>query len=213
VLAGWANRNGACLVHLSTDYVFDGCRPPPLPYLETDVPNPQSYYGVSKLAGEQAVQSSGARHAILRTAWLYGLHGANFLKTMLRLALRAPEQPIRVVNDQHGSATWSGRLALQIARVIESGAEGLFHASAEGHSTWFELAGLFLRAMRVPHKLAPITTAEYPTAARRPANSILENARLKEAKINRMEPWDADVLAFADRFRERLLAEARAIGG
>jgi dTDP-4-dehydrorhamnose reductase len=207
ILAAWCARHGAFLVHVSTDYVFDGQRTPPAPYLESDSPAPQCYYGATKLEGEQAVAASGATHAILRTAWLYGINGQNFLKTMLRLAKKAPDKPIRVVNDQHGSATWSRRLALQIEQVIQKRATGLFHATAEGHGTWYDVACRFLRAVNVPHQVIPITTAEYPTPARRPANSILENARLKAAGINVMAPWNEDVEEFARTYRERLLGE------
>jgi dTDP-4-dehydrorhamnose reductase len=207
-LARFAERSGGFLVHISTDYVFDGQRQPPRPYVESDVTGPQCYYGVTKLEGEQAVQAATQRHAILRTAWLYGINGANFLKTMLRLAVRAPGKPIRVVNDQFGSATGSWRLAQQIEKVFAAGASGLFHATAEGFGTWWEVAGHFLEAMDVPHQVVPITTAEYPTPARRPANSILENVRLKELGINVMADWKADVTEFANTHRARLLADA-----
>lgn len=207
-LARYTGRGGGYLVHVSTDYVFDGQRPVPQPYLESDATGPQGYYGLTKLEGEQAVQAVAQQYAILRTAWLYGINGANFLKTMLRLAVRSPGKPIRVVNDQFGSATWSWRLALQIEKVIAARAQGLFHATAEGYGTWCEVAGHFLAAMNVPHQVVPITTAEYPTPARRPANSILENARLKEQGINGMADWRADVEAFARTHHSRLLQEA-----
>jgi dTDP-4-dehydrorhamnose reductase len=204
-----AARRGCRVIHISTDYVFDGRKPVPQPYVESDPTGPQCHYGVTKLAGEIALQKTGARCAILRTAWLYGAHGPNFLKTMLRLAVKHPGKPIRVVADQHGSATWSWRLAQQIAAIIEADAEGLFHATAEGHGTWFELAGFFLQQMGVPHEVTAITTADYPTPARRPANSILENARLKTAGLNGMVPWQVDVAEFVRRYRDRLGEEAK----
>jgi dTDP-4-dehydrorhamnose reductase len=207
-LAMFTRRTGAFLVHISTDYVFAGDRPPPQPYSESDDPSPRCHYGATKLEGERAVQAVTGHYAILRTAWLYGIHGSNFLKTMLRLAIRAPGNPIRVVNDQFGSATWSWRLAHQIERLLEGGAKGLFHATAEGYASWYSVARRFLERMNVPHQIVPISTAEYPTPAQRPANSILENARLKERNLNLMRPWQEDVDEFADRYRERLLEEA-----
>ena len=210
LLAAAARVLGAHLVHISTDYVFDGARPVPQAYVESDAPRPLSVYGASKLAGEKAVCASGARYAILRTAWLYGRHGGNFPKTMLRLALAQPEETRRVIAEQHGSPTWSWRLAEQIRAVIEARAEGLFHATAEGHTTWFDFASAFLTAMDVPHQLAPCGVADYPTPARRPVNAILENGRLKAAGLNVMRPWDADLADFVARHRDELIAEARA---
>jgi dTDP-4-dehydrorhamnose reductase len=209
LLAQAARNADARLVHISTDYVFDGERPPPQPYTEDDATRPLSVYGASKLAGEEAVQASGARFAILRTAWLYGRHGGNFPKTMLRLALRQPERELRVINEQFGSPTWSWRLAEQIKVVIETGAEGLFHTTAEGFTTWYDFAAAFLRAMQVPYRLAPCRIVDYPTPARRPQNSILENARLKAADRNVMRPWATDMAEFVARYRGELLEEAR----
>jgi len=125
LLAAAARVLGAHFVHISTDYVFDGARPVPQPYVESDATHPLSVYGATKLAGEKAVCASGARFAILRTAWLYGRHGGNFPKTMLRLVLAQPEQTRRVIAEQHGSPTWSWRLAEQIRAVIEARAEGV----------------------------------------------------------------------------------------
>ena len=210
-LAAAARVLGAHLIHISTDYVFDGTRPAPKPYVESDTTHPLSVYGTTKLEGEKAVVASGARFAILRTAWLYGRHGGNFPKTMLRLALAQPEQTRRVIAEQAGSPTWSWRLAEQIRAVIEARAEGIFHATAEGHTSWFGFASAFLAAMQVPHQLAPCGVADYPTPARRPLNSILENSRLKVAKLNVMKPWDTDLAEFVSRHRDELLEEARAI--
>ena len=208
-LAGWAAANGAFLVQISTDYVFDGKRPLFESYSEQDAPAPVSEYGKSKLAGEQAVLASGADAAILRTAWLYGAHGRNFLKTMLRLALQNPGREIRVVNDQFGSPTWSHTLARQIEAVMNARATGVFHATSEGYCSWFELAARFLNLMDVPHRIAPCTTAEYPTPARRPANSILENAALKQKGINLFENWETGLERFVAEHRAALITEIK----
>jgi len=209
-LAQVARARNARLVHISTDYVFDGERLPPQPYTEGDTTRPVSVYGASKLAGEEAVRASGARFAILRTAWLYGRHGGNFPKTILRLALQRPDRDLRVINEQWGSPTWSWRLAQQIKVVVETNAEGLFHATAENFTTWHGFATAFLQAMQVPHHLVPCRIEDYPTPARRPRNSILENGQLQAAGWNVMRPWDADVAEFVARYRDELLEEARA---
>ncbi|MBM9538116.1 dTDP-4-dehydrorhamnose reductase [Desulfobulbus alkaliphilus] len=207
ILARQCAEHGSRLVQISTDYIFDGLRPAPHPYLEDDPPHPLSVYGESKLAGEQAAQSVD-NHLIIRTAWLYGIGNKNFLKTMLRLALIDPSRTIRVVNDQHGSLTWSWRLARQIETLLDSDLTGIVHASAAGHSTWYQGARFFLDAMKVPYSMIPCTTAEYPTPARRPANSILENSRLKAAGLDVMADWQEDILTFVDRYRDQLLREA-----
>ena len=207
VLARYARESGIFLVHVSTDYVFDGARPVPQPYTEEDATHPVSAYGRTKLDGEVAVQRTHADHAILRTAWLYGASGHNFLKTILRVALARPDRPLRVVSDQYGSPTWSLSLARQIARVVECHATGLFHATAEGCCTWYEFASAFLESMGVSHEIQPCTSAEYPTPARRPANSILENGQLKKQGIHVMRPWQDDMAEFVARHREALLAD------
>lgn len=209
-LAEAAATYNALLVHISTDYVFDGRRPPPEPYTEGDRPAPLSVYGRSKLAGEMAVREILDRHMILRTAWLYGAGGHNFLKTMLRLAVSDPERLIRVVNDQYGCPTWTADLARQIGRLMEAGGRGVYHACGEGSCTWYELARRFLERMGVGHRLAPCTTSEYPTAAVRPRNSILENRRLREEGLDLMRPWEEALEAFIALNRRALLEEVNA---
>jgi len=208
-LASAAREHGCRLIHISTDYVFDGHRPPPDSYDESAPVNPLSKYGKAKLAGEQAVMATLDNHVILRTAWLYSAFGKNFLKTMLRLSLAAPDVERKVVNDQHGSLTWSYTLAQQIGKLLDSDLTGIFHATAEGHSTWYEGACYFLEAMGVPYRLRPCLTNEYPTKARRPANSILENRRLHEAGISTFVSWQEDITTFVDMYRDHLLKEAR----
>ena len=207
-LGAAAKKQGAQLIHISTDYVFDGNKKVPEPYTENDGTNPISYYGVTKLEAEEAVRRETDNHMIFRTAWMYGIRGQNFLKTMMRLAMNDPEREIRVVGDQFGSPTWSYRLAQQIAKMIESGGQGTYHSTSEGYCSWYELATGFLDKMGVPHAFVPCTTEEYPTPAARPKNSILENQRLKEAGLNLMEDWQDDLAEFVHRFRDRLIKEA-----
>jgi dTDP-4-dehydrorhamnose reductase len=209
-LAAAAGKNGARLIHISTDYVFDGKKPVPQAYTEQDEAGPISHYGATKLAAEKAVARETDCFAILRTAWMYGVQGRNFLKTMLRLALADPSRNIRVVNDQFGSPTWSLSLARQIEKVMDARLNGIFHATSEGYCTWYELARSFLKEMAVPHAVVPCSTAEYPTPAARPANSILENRRLKEAGQNVMADWRDDLVRFTGLFRDRLMNEVKA---
>ena len=206
IMAGEAKRAGALLVHFSTDYVFDGTAN--RPYVESDAVNPLGVYGRSKLAGERAVAASGCAHVTLRTSWVYGPRGKNFLLTMLRLAATHPE--LRVVDDQRGAPTSSGQLAhavrvlftrgearpiepADVARVKE--AVGLYHASAAGETTWFgfarEIFTLRARADRafIAPRVIAISTPEYPTPARRPAYSVLSNAKLEETFGVHIPAW------------------------
>ncbi len=206
-LARCAAKHGGRFIHISTDYVFDGRKKVPEPYVEDDEPHPLSYYGITKYESEKVVRHTTDRHMIIRTAWLYGVNGYNFLKTMLKLALGNPNNKIKVVNDQFGSPTWSHRLVLQIARIIDENGHGTYHATAEGYCTWYELASYFLTKMEVPHTVIPCTSEEYPMPAPRPKNSILENSHLKENGINIMKNWQDDLDQFVDDFKERLLSE------
>lgn len=199
----------AAMVHISTDYVFDGAKEPPDAYTERDEVNPLSVYGKTKLEGERRVAQITDNHIIVRTAWLYGINGSNFLKTMLRLAMLNPEKQIKVVDDQFGSPTWSLRLALQLERLVQIKGQGIYHATAEGYCSWYELAVYFLKQIEVPFNIVPCTTADYPTAAKRPANSILENARLKRSDNNRMTGWRYGVDHFTARFGQQLIDEIR----
>jgi dTDP-4-dehydrorhamnose reductase len=208
-LAQAASRLGSRLIHISTDYVFDGAKPAPQAYLETDFTNPLSQYGRSKLAGEQAVTKFCANHVILRTAWLYSAYGKNFLKTILKLAVTNPGRELKVVDDQHGSLTWSSTLTQQIRQLLHSNLTGIMHATSEGYSTWYGAACYFLDAMGVTYTMRPCTTAEYPTPAHRPANSILENKVLKDAGLATFTGWKDDIDTFVEKHRDQLLAEAR----
>jgi len=214
LLAKASRDLGFRLIHVSTDYVFDGSLPAPQAYTEEDATNPLSEYGRSKLAGELAVAHSASDYVILRTAWLYSVHGKNFLKTMLRLALADKAgrlaSGVQVVNDQFGSLTWSRTLARQIERLLASDIKGVVHATADGHSTWFEAASYFLLQMGIEHNLSPCTTSEYPTPAHRPANSILANTRLDEAGISVFKHWQEDIDSFVANHKTELLIEAEA---
>ena len=210
-LAEWTEAHGAFLVHISTDYVFEGNKPLFEALVETDDVGPISEYGRSKLAGERAIQEATSRYAILRTAWLYGAHGRNFLKTMLRLILQNPGKELNVVNDQYGSPTWSYTLARQIRAVVEQRATGIFHASAEGFGTWYELACAFLEELEIEHSFVPCSSDAFPTPTKRPSNSIMENAHAKALGINQFKDWRDELTDFVKKHGETVLREIEAL--
>lgn len=205
VFAEEAERLGAALVHFSTDYVFDGRKDGA--YTEADAPNPQSVYGATKLAGERAVQTTCTRHLILRTSWVVGAHGGNFAKTMLRLA--AERDALNVVADQFGAPTSAALLADLTAHLVRQDGRanaasfpyGLYHAVAGGVTNWHEYAGRVIDRARAagqpirvePQAIRPINTADYPTPAKRPANSRLDTTKLRDTFGIRLPDWKEGV--------------------
>lgn len=183
-LAIAAKANGAKLVHVSTDYVFEGNGEKP--YIETDMVNPQSVYGTTKLAGEKFVQQYCEEYFIIRTAWLYG-DGKNFVKTMLRLAENNTE--IRVVSDQYGTPTSTKELAGMILYLMGKNYYGIYHGTCEGSTTWYEFAIEIFKETGKDIKVIPVTTEEYPTPTKRPAYSILENQKLNALGGYQMKHW------------------------
>lgn len=189
VLAAEAKRRGALLVHFSTDYVFDGRAT--TPYAEDDATAPLSVYGASKLAGEQAVLGSGADALVFRTSWVYGLTGRNFLRTIRRLAAERDE--LRIVADQRGVPNWSAEIARAVVRVLALGdalreRRGLYHLSSTGDTTWHGFAQAIVGDVDKPRVL-PITTADYPTPAQRPAYGVLGTARFEASFGFALPPW------------------------
>jgi dTDP-4-dehydrorhamnose reductase len=215
VMAEEAKKIGAALVHYSTDYVFDGAKNSP--YGENDLPNPISAYGRTKLAGEQAVRDSGADHLIFRTEWVYSTRGKNFLLTILRLATQHEE--LRIVRDQLGAPTWSREIAAATVKALQqicnrtdetaawSKRSGTYHMTAAGETTWYEFTQAILQEAAqssnsaawfqaatngkdlLTRRVVPITAAEYPTAARRPAYSVLSNSKLNRVFGIQLPDW------------------------
>ncbi len=186
ILATEARRLGALFVHYSTDYVFDGEKSGA--YREEDSPNPVSAYGRSKLAGEIAIRMSGCRHLILRTSWVYSNRGQNFLRTILRLARERPE--LRVVDDQVGAPTSAIAIARATATLLgHPDPKGLFHLSAAGTTSWCGFARAILEAEGMATPLVAIRSVDYPSAARRPRNSVLDNSRLRDVFGIVLEDW------------------------
>lgn len=205
-LSIWASKNNTLLIHISTDYVFDGEKKLFHPWLENDKPNPISEYGRSKLAGEEVIQMNMNNYSIIRTSWLYGKKGNNFLKNILRLISDSNiTTPLNIVNDQYGSPTWTYSLVKQIDLIIKNKVKGIIHASSEGYCTWFDLASELTKILEIESHFLPCLTSEYPTEAKRPMNSILENKRLKEEGINCFEDWKIELKSFININRNILL--------
>ena len=197
VLAEEAKNAGALLVHYSTDYVFDGIKR--TPYVEEDAPNPVSAYGRSKLAGDRAVQQIGVPHLIFRLCWVYGARGQNFMLTMMRLARE--REKLRVVQDQVGCPTWSRMIAettaLALKQVLRSpdanSLTGVYHLAASGQTSWQGFAQAIIDLMPTEGKkctlVEPITTADYPLPAKRPAFSVLSCEKLQRTFGLRLPDW------------------------
>lgn len=198
ILAEATAGAGIPLLHVSTDYVFDGSKPGP--YLESDPVTPLGVYGASKAEGEASLRALQPRHVILRTAWVYGIHGANFLKTMLRLA--GERDVLRVVADQRGCPTATCDLAeaiLAVHAALQGGAEpwGTYHFTGQGETSWHGFAEAIVEAQARFSGRRPvveaITTVDYPTPARRPANSVLDSSRFASTFGYRARPWQERV--------------------
>jgi dTDP-4-dehydrorhamnose reductase len=190
-LAAAAARHGARLLHISTDFVFNGRQS--RPYRETDAPDPLGVYGQSKLAGEQAVAAALPDAVIVRTSWVYGIHGHNFVKTMLRLALQG--RPLRVVDDQIGVPTWAQDIAAVLLRLISADARGLFHYASAGSTSWHGFAQAVLDEAAAldfaleTRSVEPIPTTAYPTAATRPAYSVLDTGKIERRLALAIPGW------------------------
>lgn len=202
-LARAAEANGATLIHVSTDYVFDGTAH--TPYREDTAPSPLGAYGRTKLAGERAVMASGCRYLIFRTAWLYSEYGHNFLKTMLRLT--SERDTLQVVFDQIGTPTYAGDLALAIFSLIETGRyagnEGVYHFTDEGVCSWYDFAvEIAAAAGHGTCRIIPCHTSEYPTKAQRPAYSVLDKTRFKETFRMDIPHWREALIYCMKRLTE-----------
>src|SRR5512135_74250 len=194
VLAEEAKRLGALLVHYSTDYVFDGEKA--TPYVEDDPPNPINVYGRTKLEGERAIGAADCRHLILRTSWVYGARGKNFLLTILRLAREGRE--LRVVDDQIGAPTASFAIAQATAQLVRASARGLYHLCAAGAASWCGFARAIVAHAGIAASVTAIRTEDYPTLAKRPRNSRLDCSKLRAKQSVSLAPWDealAEVMA------------------
>lgn len=226
ILAEEAKRLGASVVHYSTDYVFDGAKSSP--YTEEDPPSPLNVYGRTKLAGELTIEDAGVPHLILRTSWVYSERGNNFLWTILRLARE--RQQLKVVDDQIGTPNWSRMVAQVTAQILAqccsrtstrtgfAKSDSIYHLSAIGQTSWHGFAraiveeSLAPRGLEMP-QIIPISSTEYPTAARRPENSVLANARIVDAFGVSIPHWRTDLRRCIQEMSwESGLAQATASG-
>jgi dTDP-4-dehydrorhamnose reductase len=191
-LAEEAARVGALLVHVSSDFVFDGKKREP--YVETDPVNPLSAYAKSKEAGERLVRERAARHVIVRTQWLYGPDGKHFPGTILRLCREG--RPLRVVDDQIGAPTYAPDVARAIGRILDAGLTGTIHVANKGQASWCGFARAILARAGESAPVTPITSAEFNAPAIRPAYSVLRNAVLEATIGDDMRPWEEALAAF-----------------
>jgi len=187
-----AEKLGSKFVYLSTDYVFDGQKGSP--YSELDPTNPQSVYGQSKRAGEEFVLSLSSKYFIVRTSWVYGKYGANFVKTMLKLGNEG--KPLKVVDDQFGSPTYTADLARFLQQLIGTEHYGIYHATNSGSCSWYEFAKTIFKEAGMQIELSPCTTADFPRPAPRPAYSVLEHAGIMLNGFDDLRPWQEGLKDF-----------------
>jgi len=201
VMAEEAKKLGAAMIHYSTDYVFDGAKA--TPYLETDATGPINVYGATKLAGEQAIQAAGIPHMILRTSWVYGMRGNNFLRTILRLAQERDE--LRIITDQYGAPTWCRTVADSTGHIVamQKNARdaqdwwqqhsGIYNLTAQGQTTWYGFAQAILESAAITSKpcLIPIATQDYPLPAKRPPHSVMSSEKYMITFMKVLPNWRA----------------------
>jgi dTDP-4-dehydrorhamnose reductase len=197
-LALSAARCGAKVIYISTDYVFSG--DDPSERIEDDAPAPQSAYGRTKLAGELLVQQANPRHFILRTAWLYGYVGKNFVKTIMELARK--NGSIKVVDDQRGNPTSANDLAYEILRIAETEDYGIYHCTNNGTCSWYDFASAIVDLAEIPCEKIACTTDEFPRPAKRPAYSSLRNKRLEDTITDEMRPWQDALADYIEKLPE-----------
>jgi dTDP-4-dehydrorhamnose reductase len=204
-LAQGSARFQCKLIHISSDYVFDGQKILPQPYFEDDTPNPLSAYGKSKMESETAVRENSPNYIIVRGAWLYGINGKNFVKAILKQALPKKTKTLKVADDQFGSPTWTYRLALQIKQLLHNDGRGTYHATAEGYCSRFEYAKYIVDKLGIKTSVEPGSMKGFQGSAKRPANCLLENRLLKKQGINVMTDWKKDLDAFLETFGQELI--------
>lgn len=199
-----AQKSHAAIIYFSTDYVFDGTKSSA--YVESDATNPISHYGYSKLVGEKVIMEFHGNWTIIRCGWIYSQYGKNFVKSILSAAKKS-KKPLKVVNDQRGSPTWTKEIVSQTLKIVESGQNGLFHAAAQGEISRFDFAKLFLKRLNQSATIEPCTSKEYPLPAKRPTRSTLASERLNSLGIGLMRPIETALNEFLDLYGDQLLNE------
>ncbi len=208
-LAQGSIRYECKIIHISSDYIFSGKKEVPQPYFEDDPPKPISTYGMMKMESEAAIRDNAPDYIIIRTGWLYGINGNNFIKKILKKVIGEGAKSIRVVEDQYGSPTWTYRLALQIRELIKNDVRGTYNTTSEGYCSRIEYARFILDKLNIDVEIEPIKLRDLNLPAKRPANCILENRLLKKQGINIMTDWKRDLETFLLRYGERLIEEAK----
>jgi dTDP-4-dehydrorhamnose reductase len=187
-------------IHISSDYVFSGQKGIPQPYFEDDPVEPVSAYGRCKVESEVAVKENAPSYIIIRTGWLYGKNGNDFIDALLMKAMKSPRKTVKVVDDQVGSPTWSYRLALQIKTLLKTDLKGTFHATAEGYCSRYEFAQHVFEQLNIKTPIKPCKLSDFPQPAKRPHNCILENRLLKNLGYNVMADWKEDVNEYLEKY-------------
>ena len=209
-LAQGSARFNRRFIHISSDYVFNGQKAIPQPYFEDDPVDPISAYGKSKVESEVAVRENAPNYIIVRSAWLYGIKGKNFINSILVNVLNKKQKPLKVIEDQFGSPTWTYRLALQIKELLRSDVKGTFHATSKGYCSRLEYAQYVLKRLNIKTPIEPCSMNDYPQIAKRPVNCILENRLMKKQGINIMPDWKKDIDSYLGRFGDELVKKAKA---
>ncbi|MDD2235691.1 MAG: dTDP-4-dehydrorhamnose reductase [Kiritimatiellae bacterium] len=194
-LARLCAKRGIPLLHISTDYVFDGTKN--TPYQEDDPTHALSVYGESKLAGERAIQDAGCPYIIARTQSLFGLHGPSFIKSIMRFITEG-KVPLKVVQDQVSCPTWSGHLADALLRLVHTEHRGIVHTSSEGACSWFDFARAIVEHVKPGTEVIPVPASTYPRPARRPANSVLDKTRYAQWTAHRFPSWQEGLDAYLE---------------
>ncbi len=203
-------RYNSRMIHISTDYVFSGQKGIPQPYFEDDPVDPVSAYGRCKVESEVAVKENAPNYIIIRTGWLYGRNGNDFIDSLLLKSAKSPRKTIKVIDDQVGSPTWTYRLAHQIKALLKTDLKGTFHATSEGYCSRYEYAKHVFDQLNIKTPIKPCSTSEFPPqAAKRPLNCILENRLLKSFGNNIMTDWKDDVNEYLEKYGKDIVKEAK----
>ena len=207
-LAQGAARFECKFVQISCGDIFDGQKMMPQPYFEDDISNPVTAYGKSKVDSEVAVRENSPNYIILRSAWMYGIRGKNFIKSVLKKAVKKPKI-IRVPDDRFGSPTWTYRLAIQIRELLMKDGRGTYHATAEGYCSQLEYAKYVLDKLGIKASVEPYKIKNLSGEGKRPINCLLENRRLKSHGINIMQEWKKDLDVFLENCGEEIIKEVK----
>ncbi len=209
-LAQCSARYECKYIQISSDYIFDGKKIIPQPYFEDDPPMPLSEYGKSKMESETAVRENSPNYIIIRTGWLYGIKGNNFVKSIVKQAVQNISGTFKVVDDHIGSPTWAYRMALQIKELLKGDGVGTYHATADGYCSSFEYAEYIIKKLKIKTSIEPCSMKDLNRPAKRPANCVLENRLLKKQGIHVMVDWKEDLDKFLDMHGRTLIEMAKA---